>query len=119
MNPAVIEALRLPTDAKDQDAKERSGPEQRAPCLRRADDEQEYAESKDVPQGFVFHKAPHAAAFVRILFYIPFLFFWQVNDSGKIVGVPGSRRLRRLRRFAAAKPAQRISRFRRGAPSIC
>lgn len=35
-----------------------SRPQKRAPELRRADNTEQYAESDDVAQAFVFHKAP-------------------------------------------------------------
>jgi hypothetical protein len=61
-----------------------SRPQKHAPKLRRANDHQEYAESDDITQGFVFHS--RFPLYVRLLFYIPFLFFWQVNAPKKIGG---------------------------------
>ena len=54
---------------------ERSCPEKRAPHLRGANDHHEYAKSDDITQGFVFHI--RILVYVRLLFFIPFLFSMQ------------------------------------------
>ncbi|GJL90779.1 MAG: hypothetical protein DHS20C04_04380 [Hyphococcus sp.] len=70
-------------DLKSDDGGSVLRPEQRSPKLSCANDHDEYAESDNVAQAFVFHKSLHSK--VLSLFFIPFLFFCRVKSARKIL----------------------------------